>query len=235
MAPFRVIAIDGPAASGKSTVARTVARELGFAYVNSGALYRALTWHLLQSEVDLERAEEIARAAVDVPLSCASAKGEFQILLDEVDPSPHLRSPVVNQSVSRVSSVPRVRELIDARMRAFAAERDVVVEGRDIGSVVFRETRFKFYLDASPEVRTLRRNAQGECDEIIARDHADSTRGTAPLRIAPDAFVIDSSRLTIPQVVREILQQLAFAGVMPGIARPGGDAAAALPSGTDAL
>ncbi len=111
----------------------------------------------------------------------------------------------VNDDVSLVSSIPRVREILVAKMRACASERDVVMEGRDIGSVVFPDTPYKFYIDASPEVRLRRRLAQGHRDQIAARDHADSSRRASPLVIAEDAHVIDSSNLTIEDVVGEII------------------------------
>src|SRR3954468_9032242 len=204
----RVIAIDGPAASGKSSVAVALARQLAFAYVNSGAMYRAVTWHVLDRGVDPQDARAVARLIEATPLTCDLEQSESRILIDGVDPSSHLRDLQVNQNVSVVSSVPRVRELLVEKMRAYARDRDVVMEGRDIGSVVFPDTPYKFYIDASPEIRSRRRAAQGQTDQIAARDRADSSRRDSPLTIAGDAHVIDSSSLSIEGVVSAILEWL---------------------------
>ena len=209
---YRVIAIDGPAASGKSSVARSLAQRLGFAYVNSGAMYRAATWYILQRGVDPRDASLVAAVAERADIISALDSNESRIEIDGVNPAAHLHDEPVNQAVSIVSSVPRLREILSERMRAFARERDLVIEGRDIGSVVFPDTAFKFYIDASPEVRLQRRAAQGFLDEIAARDRADSSRATAPLVIAADAEVIDSSAMTIEAVVDEIVRRLEAKG-----------------------
>lgn len=212
-APHRVVAIDRPAASGKSSVARELAKRLGFRYVNSGAMYRAVTWHVLRREIPLGDADAIVRLLEGSRIDCNFDDNEFRILIDGVDPTEHLSDDRVNGAVSRVSSLPGVREILVAKMRAYADDRDVVMEGRDIGSVVFPETPCKFYIDASPEVRLRRRTAQGLRDQIAARDQADSSRRTAPLVIAKDAHVIDSSNLTIEEVVGEIIEQLKMKGM----------------------
>jgi cytidylate kinase len=204
----RVIAIDGPAASGKSSVARELARQLNFAYVNSGAMYRAATWFALERRVDLADNAGIAQLIEEANIRCDLHARESRILIDGIDPAEHLRDERVNNGVSAVSSVPRVREILVAEMRAYARDHDVVVEGRDIGSVVFPDTPFKFYIDASPEIRSRRRAAEGQTDRIAARDRADSSRSDSPLTIAPDAHVIDSSHLTIAAVVAQIIEQL---------------------------
>ncbi|HMJ06936.1 MAG TPA: (d)CMP kinase [Chthoniobacterales bacterium] len=206
--PHRVIAIDGPAASGKSSVARELARTLGFVYVNSGAMYRAITWHVLDRAINPADAMAVAHLVEGTRLDCDLENQESRILIDGADVAAHLRDVRVNNEVSLVSSVPRVRELLVARMRAYAVDHDVVMEGRDIGSVVFPDTPYKFYIDASPEIRSRRRAAQGQADQIAARDHADSSRRDSPLTIATDAIVIDSSVLSIEEVVREILDRL---------------------------
>ena len=209
----RVIAIDGPAASGKSSVARELAKELGFAYVNSGAMYRAVTWHVLERGTNPMDADAVARTVEATNIVCDLQNGESRILVDGLDPSAHLREPRVNSAVSPVSTVPRVREVLVEKMRAYALHDDLVMEGRDIGSVVFPQTPFKFYVDANPEIRSQRRAAQGQTDQIAARDHADSSRRASPLTIAPDAHVIDSSHLSIAGVVREIMTRLAAQGL----------------------
>jgi CMP/dCMP kinase len=204
----RVVAIDGPAASGKSSVARTLARRLGFAYVNSGAIYRAITWHILQKGIDTTDACRVTQAVESAQIAYHLQNNESRIFIDNVDPTDYLRNDRVNENVSHVSSVSRVREIVVRKMRDCARNHDVVVEGRDIGSVVFPDTPYKFYIDASPDVRSRRRAAQGERDEIKMRDHADSSRPVSPLVIAQDAHVIDTSHLTIERVVDEIIARL---------------------------
>jgi cytidylate kinase len=135
------------------------------------------------------------------------------MLIGHVDPAPFLREARVNENVSLVSSVPRLREILVDHLRRYAETNDLVMEGRDIGSVVFPETPFKFYIDASPEIRRHRREAQGQHDRIAARDQADSTRRASPLIIAEDAHVIDSSNLTIDGVVGEIIGRLKLRGL----------------------
>jgi cytidylate kinase len=209
----RVIAIDGPAASGKSSVARELARRLGFVYVNSGAIYRAITWHLLNKGIGNEDSNRIAQALGSIIITCGTQDGESRILIDDADPADHLRDDRVNESVSRVSRLPVVREIVAKQLHEQARGEDVVVEGRDIGSVVFPETPYKFYIDASPEVRLQRRAAQGERDAINARDKDDISRPVSPLVIAKDACVIDTSHLTIENVVGEIIAGLARMGL----------------------
>jgi cytidylate kinase len=213
-ATHRVVAIDGPAASGKSSVARELARQIGFDYVNSGAMYRAVTWHVLQRGISPGDSAAIARLLETSHIDCDLDQDASRILIDRVDPAEHLRDDRVNDEVSLVSSVPRVREILVAKMRAYANDHDVVMEGRDIGSVVFPETPYKFYIDASPEVRLRRRTAQGQRDQIAARDRADSSRRASPLIIAEDAHVIDSSNLTIEGVVGEIIGRLKMKGMI---------------------
>ena len=208
-----VIAIDGPAASGKSSVARELARRLGYIYVNSGAMYRAMTWLVLERGIDPADANAIARLAESAPLRCELPDRDSVMLIDGVDPEPFLREDRVNDNVSLVSSVPRVREILVAQLCRYAEKHDLVMEGRDIGSVVFPETPFKFYIDASPEIRLRRREAQGQRDRISARDEADSSRRASPLIIAEDAHVIDSSNLTIDGVVGEIIGRLKLKGL----------------------
>jgi cytidylate kinase len=209
----RVIAIDGPAASGKSSVARELAQRLGFTYVNSGAVYRAITWYLLEKGINAEDSNRIAQALESAAITCCIQDGESRILVENVDPADHLRDDRVNESVSRVSRSPLVRQIVSQNLHERARSDDLVVEGRDIGSVVFRDTPYKFYVDASPEVRLRRRAAQGERDEIALRDHADFSRSVSPLVIAKDAHVIDTSHLTIEAVVKKIVARLTQMGL----------------------
>jgi cytidylate kinase len=213
MSSHRIIAIDGPAASGKSSVALALARRLGFSYVNSGAMYRAVTWHVLQRSVDVHEPAAVVAAVEQSKIVCELVDNQSRILIDDHDPISHLRDDNVNRAVSIVSSIPRVRRILVPRMRECAKANNVVMEGRDIGSVVFPETPFKFYVDASPEVRVQRRRAEGQRDEIATRDRADSSRATSPLIVAPDAEVIDTSTLTIDGVVNEIMRRLKQKGL----------------------
>lgn len=215
-AEHHVIAIDGPAASGKSSVARELADRLGFIYVNSGAMYRAVTWLILKQEIDPAAADRIARLIAEATIGCQLVGTELRLLINNTDPTKHLRDEDVNNAVSRVSMVAEVRRILGDLMRDYAREHDLVTEGRDIGSVVFPETPFKFYIDASPDVRSRRRAAQGEQDEIVIRDKADSSRATAPLIVAADAELVDSSQLTIHQVVAKILERLREKNLMVG-------------------
>jgi cytidylate kinase len=203
-----VIAIDGPAASGKSSVARELARRVGFVYVNSGAMYRSVTWTVLNRGIDATDRDAIARFICGANLSGKLVDREFHILIDNVDLIEHLHEDRVNAEVSRVSTVPQVRQCLVQRMRDYASKHDLVIEGRDIGSVVFPNTPYKFYVDASPEVRAQRRAIQGHRDEITQRDRADSSRAASPLIVPKDAEVIDTSHLTVEQVVDEIIRRL---------------------------
>lgn len=216
MAPVsahKIIAIDGPAASGKSSVAQELARRLGFVYVNSGAMYRAITLHILEQKVAPNDTAAVARLAENSAIRCDLEGNNSVIRIDGVDRAAALRDDRVNANVSLVSSVPRVREILVAHMRRYALTNDLVMEGRDIGSVVFPDTPYKFYIDASPEIRARRRAAQGQEDRIAARDQADSSRRASPLIIAEDAYVIDSSNLTIDGVVGEIIGRLKLKGL----------------------
>ena len=212
-AAHRVVAIDGPAASGKSSVARQLAKKIGFDYLNSGAMYRAATWHALQHAISPRDGKAIAHLLETSRIDCDPADDGCRIRINGVDPADYLHDERVNDAVSLVSSVPRVREILVAKMRAYANDRDVVMEGRDIGSVVFPGTPYKFYIDAAPEVRSRRRIAQGHRDQIAARDHADASRRASPLVITEGAHVIDSSDLTIDDVVREIIGRLKMKGM----------------------
>jgi len=208
-----IVAIDGPAASGKSSVAQELARRLGFVYVNSGAMYRAMTWLVLERGISANDTKVIEQLAETVPFICSLRDRDSTILVDGIDPEPFLRQDRVNDNVSLVSSVPRVREIVVEHLRRYADANDLVMEGRDIGSVVFPTTPYKFYIDASPEIRLRRREAQGQRDRITARDKADSSRRASPLIIAEDAHVIDSSNLTIDGVVGEIIGRLKRKGL----------------------
>jgi cytidylate kinase len=210
---FSVVAIDGPAASGKSTVARKLAKRLGFSYVNSGALYRGIAWlahehHILPTDTTAVCAQ--VRKSV---FSFELRGKELVFQIDGIDPEPHLRDEQVNRTVSAISAIGEVREFLVAHLRHFLTWDNLVMEGRDIGSIVFPDTLYKFYIDASLEVRARRRAIQGQHDDLFFRDRADSSRRASPLTIAEDAHVIDSSSLTIDGVVGEIIGRLKIKGL----------------------
>ena len=208
-----VIAIDGPAASGKSSVARALARRLRYHYVNTGAMYRAITWLAVSRSVAPSDAAAVRTLLDATRIECGFAGDESTILLDGADPTPHLSDAAVNASVSSIASIPEVRRTLVAKQRESAAHDDVEMEGRDIGSAVFPETPYKFYIDATLEVRAARRMKQGVADRIEARDRQDSSRPMSPLIIAEDAHVVDSSHLTIDGVVGEIIGRLKLKGL----------------------
>ena len=212
--PHIVIAIDGPAASGKSSVARVLARQLGIAYVNTGAMYRAVTWHALRSGVALNRYRPRSsryRAARSSPAASTNrASRRFSSTVSTRRPSSSVKDQRQRLADRLIAEVRRV--LVELQ-RTYAEYLDVVMEGRDIGSAVFPDTRFKFYIDASAEVRAQRRARQGLQDSILKRDKLDSSRRASPLIIAEDAHVIDSSSLTIDGVAGEIVGRLKQKGL----------------------
>lgn len=209
-----VVAIDGPAASGKSSVARKLARSLGFSYVNSGAMYRAVTWELLREQIDPARPDRVEAALGRMKLDSGfSENGDSYIRINAEIPDLELRQIEVNQAVSAYSAIPAVRNLIGQRLRSMCQGLHVVMEGRDIGTAVFPDSPHKFYLDASPEIRRRRRAAQGQDDSIEHRDKLDSTRRVAPLSVASDAHVIDTSHLDIEGVVAHIAGILKGSGI----------------------
>ena len=211
-----VIAIDGPAASGKSSVATRLARRLGFAHVNSGAMYRAVTWEILRQQIDASHPESIEAAVHRMSVDSGFTEaGESFIRINSEMPDLELQTLEVNQNVSPVAAVTAVRQLVNAQLRTLAEKRPIVSEGRDIGSVVFPDTPHKFYLDASPEVRRQRRAAQGLHDSIEKRDKLDSSRANAPLKIAAGAHVIDTSYLTLEGVVDKVAEILSKSGIRP--------------------
>ncbi len=211
--PTIVIAIDGPAASGKSTVARALASHLGYRFLNSGDLYRAMTWACLKLGVDCRDTGAVATAAGQARIEVGCEGIDYYPLIDGNDPRRHLRDDQVNINVSPVSAVPAVRYILSAAIRTHAQGRQTVIEGRDIGSAVFPETPYKFYIDAPPQVRQRRRRNQGQMEEISRRDLIDSTRATDPLTVAPGATVIDTSTLDVQGVVAAILERLKEQGL----------------------
>lgn len=208
-AAHSVITIDGPAASGKSSIARLVAQRLGRTYVNTGNMYRAVTWGVLQAGVDPQDAEAVRAFAAGMVLESPVVEGKTQVcisgcLLTDAD----LNSDPVNRAVSFVARVDEVRNRLVADQRALAATGPLVMEGRDIGSVVFPDSPNKIYIDASEEVRASRRGAQGHADQIAERDRIDKQRKNSPLVIPAGATVIDNSHITLDQAVEQVIAAL---------------------------
>jgi cytidylate kinase len=202
------VAIDGPAASGKSTVAKTLAKRMGLIMVNTGAMYRAVAWATIRDSVNPDDASAVIEMLANVNFSCGVEEGVSTILVDGFYPGDELRQDGVNQRVSRVAAIPEVRNLLVAKQRDYLDLGSVVMEGRDIGSVVFPDTPFKIYIDASEEVRLARRSAEGLDDAVSQRDAEDSKRKTSPLIVADGAVVIDSSEMSINDVVAAVIEVL---------------------------
>jgi CMP/dCMP kinase len=212
------IAIDGPAGTGKSSVSKGLARALGARYLDTGAMYRIMTLYMLRAGVDLSDPDAVASASAEVPLSVGYNPDEDQSYLGEEDVSALIRHDDVTRAVSVVSSVPEVRERLVRLQRQLAAgEGSVVVEGRDIGTVVLPDADVKFFLTASAQTRARRRNDQNiaaglgdDYDAVLAdvkrRDHLDSTRAVSPLRAADDAVIVDTSDMTESEVVRHLVE-----------------------------
>jgi cytidylate kinase len=211
-----VIAVDGPSGSGKSSTARGVASRLGLRYLDTGAMYRAVTWAMLERGVDVDDQDAVARAAADVRIDVGTDPTHPTIHADGVDVSRPIREQAVTSAVSAVSAVPEVRVLMVARQREAIGEGGIVIEGRDIGSVVAPDADLKIYLVADSGARAYRRAAeQGLSGEVAAtkadlarRDAFDSSRKASPLSQAPDAVVVDSTHLTLEQVIDAIVDMI---------------------------
>jgi len=207
------IAIDGPAASGKSTVARKLAERLGLIMINTGAMYRAIAWASIQKGGGAQDSAAVISMLDELDISCGVRDQGSVILIDEVDPGDALKGDDVNARVSAIASISEVRDLLVAKQREYLTLGSLVMEGRDIGSVVFPDTPYKLYIDASEEVRLARRSAEGSVEEVSKRDKEDSNRKVSPLVIAEGATVIDSSEMTIEQVVEKALELLGEKGL----------------------
>lgn len=207
------VAIDGPAASGKSTVARRLAQRLGLIMINSGAMYRAIAWATLERGIDATNSTAVVAMLDQVEITCGVENGTSTILIDGVDAGDALREDAVNARVSAVAAIPEVRHLLVAKQREYLQQGSLVMEGRDIGSVVFPDTPYKIYIDASEEVRLARRWAEGLTDVVSKRDEEDSKRKTSPLIVADGATVIDSSDMDIDEVVETAVQTLKHQGM----------------------
>ena len=209
-----VITIDGPAASGKSSVARLVANRLGYTYVNTGNMYRAMTWAVQNAGVDVSDPDAVRNKAGAVHLESPVADGQTLVRVNgRLLSSDDLNADPVNRAVSFVARVSEVREALVAAQRDLVKLGPLVMEGRDIGSVVFPESAFKFYIDASEEVRAARRQAQGQADQVAERDRMDSTRKTSPLVVPDGAVTIDNSNITLSEAVDQVIAILAERGL----------------------
>ncbi len=219
MSKKRIIAIDGPAASGKSTVARAVAKELNCTFVDSGAFYRGVTWAALQRGAAVKNSAEVLSALKKSKWKVFVREGASAFSVDGVELVEELRSKEVREAVADVAVIPEVRAFVVKKLRALKKFGSISIEGRDIGSVVFPKTPFKFYLDANPEERAKRRHAElvakGETekaqevmDSLQRRDEIDSSRKTAPLMVAEGSYVIDTSGQSIDEVTQTVLNRI---------------------------
>jgi cytidylate kinase len=203
-----VIAIDGTSASGKSTNAKLVARALGFVYVDTGAMYRTLAWHCLQTGVDVQQPRAVAAACRRWKTALTCVDNQVRLLVDGYYPEKEVRSNATSAAVSQVAAVPQVRKWMKQKQRECLKFGNLVMEGRDIGSNVFPETDFKFYLDAQLEERARRRAADGVNENLAARDQRDSQRAVAPLMIPLGARVINNSQMTAAETSALILEEI---------------------------
>ena len=202
------IAIDGPAGAGKSTIAKKVAKALSFIYVDTGAMYRAMALYLYRNGIAADDADKIAAACGGAAISIEYRDGEQVVLLGEENVNPYLRTQEVSAMASRSSAVPQVRTRLVQLQQELAASQNVVMDGRDIGTVVLPNAQVKIYLTASVEVRAKRRESavlEEIAAEIADRDHRDMTREVSPLKQAEDAVLVDTSDMTIDEVTQRIL------------------------------
>ena len=216
----KVIAIDGPSGAGKSSVSKRVGRALGFLHVDSGALYRIMTWQCLETGVDTSDPAAVAAFAATVEVECRPEKGAIAYYVKGEEPGNRIRTPEINAHASQVATVKEVRDRITAILRGMTAQGNLVVEGRDITTAVFPDSPARFYLTASAEARAARRqkeevekgianqSAEAVKASLLARDRIDSTRKYAPLKKADGVMEIDSSDLTLDQVVETVLSAL---------------------------
>ena len=213
-----IVAIDGPAGAGKSTVARIVARELGYLYIDTGAMFRALTWKALHHNTNLRSARGLVRLAetTDIRLKHDRAHDTLRVFVDGKDRSRQIRTEKVSLHTNEIAKVKGIRRILREQQRRIGKNGGVVMEGRDIGTRVFPRAAAKFYLDASPSERARRRyselksggkkvNLERIAHALAQRDYKDKNRGISPLRQAHDARVIDSTHLSLEQVAQKIL------------------------------
>lgn len=211
------VAIDGPAGAGKSTIARAAAKELGFIYVDTGALYRAVGVYSLRNGLDTENPETVEGTLPHIQVELQFQDGVQHVLLNGEDVSEEIRTPQASMAASAVSAVPAVRRFLFDLQREIAAKNDCIMDGRDIGTVVLPQAEVKIFLTASPETRAMRRfkelqekGAPDTYEAVLAdlkqRDYNDSHRAVAPLKPAEDSALVDTSALTLPQSVEKVIE-----------------------------
>ncbi len=214
----KTLALDGPAGSGKSSVSRAVAQRLGWVMLDTGAMYRAITWSVLQANIDLQDGEAVAQQALSTAIDITTDPGNFVITANGEDVTVAIRSPEVTSAVSAVSAVPEVRKLLVHLQREAVANSDfgIVIEGRDIGTVVLPDSKLKVFLTATPEARAKRRSREVDPladmqtiartqEELQRRDAKDSGREHSPLKPALDAQILDTSDLSLEEVVDQLV------------------------------
>lgn len=209
------VAIDGPAGAGKSTIARRAAKELGFTYVDTGALYRAIGLFCTDNGVDVSNSEEVIKILPGINIRIIFTDGEQRVILNGKDVSKEIRTEKASMTASIVSAIPGVRSFLLELQRSFAKSANVIMDGRDIGTVVLPDADVKIFLTASPESRADRRTKQlaakgtiadynDVLSDIIKRDYNDSHRDTAPLKPAEDSIIVDTTELTLRQSIKRI-------------------------------
>lgn len=219
MSKHLTIAVDGPASSGKSTVAKAVAKRLGLTYIDTGAMYRSVTLYALQSDVDLDDEVAVARLLDSTTITLEDGKMGQEVWLNNTEVTEAIRQEDVTRHVSLISSYRTVREKLVEQQRQMAEAKDVIMDGRDIGTVVLPNATQKFFLKASAEERARRRTdeykqkgIQTEYEQVLAdiqtRDQYDSNRAISPLKKPHDAIVIDTTTMTIDEVVEAIIQNI---------------------------
>lgn len=212
-----IIAIDGPAGSGKSSAAKRVAQKMGFRHINTGAMYRAVAWNARQLQVDLSDEAGVAEVANKQDIAFVPGAEGQTVVVDGEDVTPLLRSKTVDRDAAIVASLGKVREVLVAKQQGMGATGSIVMEGRDIGTVVFPQAERKFFLDATPEERGKRRylelqakNQEVDLDSIVEqiklRDEKDRSRKVSPLKPAKDAICMDTTNLNLEEVVNQIME-----------------------------
>ncbi len=224
--PVTIVAVDGPSASGKSTVSRRTAQAVGFIYVDSGALYRGITWKCVKEGIDVKDSQAVTNLLIRMNMELVLKDNAVGYRIDGEDPGQEIRAEPVRERVADIAAQQSVRVYIVEKLRLMTKFGSLVMEGRDIGTIVFPDTPFKYYLDADPEERARRRAAEIKVQEgtedvgavlssLRRRDQKDSSRATAPLQIALGAKIINSTGMTIEQVVDTIVVDLKKAGAVP--------------------
>ena len=214
-----IITIDGPAGAGKSTVSKILAEKLGYLYLDTGSLYRALAYQALKSETPLDNESALADLCSRTEIKLKNIDGKMKVFLDGMDVAENIRSEEVGVAASKISAYAAVRQCLFHLQRQAGADGKLVAEGREMGTVVFPHADYKFYLDASMEERTKRRHNellekrkpaeyQSVQKDIMARDQQDTTRQLSPLKIPADAIIIDSTNLSVAEVVKKIFESI---------------------------